>query len=48
MPFSLEKVRPKLSKDVIDACSNAVADARELKSAANFIFKADATLIAKV
>jgi hypothetical protein len=35
-------------KELIDACSNAVADARELKSAASFIFKADGALITKV
>jgi hypothetical protein len=45
---SLEKVRPKVPQDLTDACSNAVASARELKSAASFIFKADSTLIAKV
>ncbi len=33
---SLEKVRPKVPKELVEACSNAVADARELKSAASF------------
>jgi hypothetical protein len=45
---SLEKVRPKVPKELVEACSNAVADARELKSAASFIFKADGALITKV
>jgi hypothetical protein len=44
----LEKVRPRVPKELVDACSNAVADARELKSAASFIFKADGALITKV
>ena len=44
----MEKVRPRVPKELVDACSNAVADARELKSAASFIFKADGALITKV
>ncbi len=37
-----------MQKELIELCSNAVADARELKSAASFIFKADGALITKV
>ncbi len=37
-----------MPSDLIFCVSNAAADARELKSAASFIFKADAKLIAKV
>lgn len=47
-PPSLEKVRPKLPKELVDQCSNAVADARELKSAAAYMFKTDGAIIAKV
>ncbi len=37
-----------MPSDLIFVVANAAADARELKSAASFIFKADAKLIAKV
>lgn len=48
MKASLEKVRPKLPKELVDQCSNAVADARELKSAAAYMFKTDGAIIAKI
>ncbi len=45
---SLDKVRPKVPRELVDQCSNAVADARELKSAAAYMFKTDGAIITKV
>ena len=45
---SLEKSRPKVAKELIEASSDAVADARQLKSQTSAIVKQHLSFINKV